>query len=135
MNNNGPSRRQILGLISGLLAEPMVASAQDAVKADPHSYRVVLENDKVRVLEYVSLPGYGICGAGQHFHPGHVTVQMTPAKVRLTGKDGKVTTLDAPAGLVFWEDAVTHTTENVGGSNSRAFIVEIKDASWKPSTG
>ncbi len=135
MNNNGPSRRQILGMIGGLLAEPMVANAQDAVKADPHSYRVVLENDKVRVLEYVSLPGYGICGAGQHTHPGHVTVQMTPAKVRITGKDGKVNTIDAPAGLVFWEDAVTHTTENVGGTNSRAFIVEVKDANWKPSTG
>jgi hypothetical protein len=55
--------------------------------------------------------------------------------VRITGKDGKVNTIDAPAGLVFWEDAVTHTTENVGGTNSRAFIVEVKDANWKPSTG
>jgi beta-alanine degradation protein BauB len=129
------SRRQILALITGLLAEPGVASAQDAAKIDPHSYRVVLENDKVRVLEYVSLPGYGICGAGQHFHPGHVTVQMTPAKVRLTDKDGKVSVLNAPPGTVFWEDAVVHTTENIGGFNARAFIVEIKDANWKPSTG
>jgi hypothetical protein len=129
------SRRQILALIAGLLAEPGVASAQDAAKIDPHSYRVVLENDKVRVLEYVSLPGYGICGVGQHFHPGHVTVQMTPAKVRLTDKDGKVSVLNAPPGTVFWEDAVVHTTENIGGFNARAFIVEIKDANWKPSTG
>ena len=135
MSNESPSRRQILGLIGGLLAEPLAAHAQDAVKADPHSYRVVLENDKVRVLEYVSLPGYGICGAGKHSHPGHVTVQMTPAKVRLTDESGKVVNMDAPAGLVFWEDAVTHTTENMGGNSARAFIIEVKDANWKPSTG
>ena len=133
--NSSISRRQILGMVSLLLAaEASDAIAQDAVKANSQSYRVVLENDKVRVLEYVSLPGTGICGIGQHSHPGHVTVQMTPAKVKITSADGKINAIDVKAGTVFWEDAVVHTTENIGGSGSRAFIIEVKDANWKPST-
>jgi hypothetical protein len=36
---------------------------------------------------------------------------------------------------VFWEDAVTHTVENIGGSGVRAYMVELKDRDWQPSTG
>jgi hypothetical protein len=36
---------------------------------------------------------------------------------------------------MFWAPAETHTTENVGKGNVRGYIVELKDASWKPSTG
>ncbi len=45
------------------------ALAQDAATTDPRSYRVVLDNDRVRVLEYQSRPGLGVCGQGMHFHP------------------------------------------------------------------
>ena len=43
--------------------------AQDAVTSDPRSFRVVLENERVRVLEYKSGPGLGVCGHGMHYHP------------------------------------------------------------------
>jgi hypothetical protein len=31
-------------------------------------------------------------------------------------------------GLVFWSEAETHITENIGGSNVRSLIVEFKTA-------
>ena len=114
---------------------PEVLHAQDAAKVAPHLYRVVFENDKVRILDYASEPGTGVCGVGKHWHPGHVTVQLTPVKVRVTPEGGKPTEIDVPAGAVFWEPPVMHTTENIGRGSSHAYIVEVKDANWKPATG
>jgi hypothetical protein len=129
-----PGRREILALLAGLgLAES--SSAQDPTRAEPRSYKVVLENDKVRVLEYRSSPGMGVCGKGMHFHPAHVTVSLTAGKVKVIAPDGTSKIDDAPAGTVFFAPAETHSVENIGGSNMRAYIVELKDRDWKPSTG
>jgi hypothetical protein len=109
--------------------------AQDAVTADPRSYRVVLENDRVRVLEYKSRPGLGVCGEGMHYHPAHVTVSLTGAKLKVTTPDGKETFVDIPPGHVFFSEAQTHSAEIVGGSGTRSYIIELKGKDWKPSTG
>jgi hypothetical protein len=130
-----PSRRDALAVLAalGITSEP--ATAQDATKTGPRSYKVLFENQKVRVLEYVSRPGIGVCGTGRHSHPDHVTVVLTPAKVKLTTAEGKVEINDVPAGAVFWEAASTHSAENIGGSGSRMVLVEIKDKDWQPATG
>ncbi len=118
-----------------ILATPALAGAvalvaaaafgQDAVKVQPGSYRLVLENASVRVLEYNGLPGMGVCGTGVHSHPAHLTVLLTPARVRVT-EAGRTFVATSPMGDVFWSPAVTHETENVGGANVRSLIVEVK---------
>jgi hypothetical protein len=67
----------------------------------------------------------GICGVGQHSHPAHLTVLLTPAKVRVK-ENGKVFVAENKTGDVFWSEAVTHETENITGANVRALIIEIK---------
>jgi len=129
------SRRDTLMLLAALGIGSPVAQAQDATRTEPRSYKVLFENDKVRVLEYVSRPGIGVCGTGRHSHPDHVTVTLTPAKVKLTTAGGKVQINSIPAGSAFWEPASTHSAENIGGSGSRMVLVEIKDKDWKPATG
>ncbi len=109
--------------------------AQDAAKVSPHTYKVVFEDDKVRVLEYVSKPGLGVCGQGRHYHPAHLTMQLTQVKVKVTEDNGNSATHDVPAGRMFASPAEWHTTENIGGANARAYIVEYKDKAWRPSTG
>ena len=111
------------------------ALAQDPARTNARSYKVVFENDRVRVLEYVSRPGLGICGRGRHWHPPHLNVLLTDAKAKITTADGKTFVGQNKAGDVFWEDAVTHTVENIGGSGVRAYMVELKDRDWQPSTG
>jgi quercetin dioxygenase-like cupin family protein len=91
----------------------------------PRSYRVVLENDKVRVLEFRARPGIGVCGVGVHSHPGHVTVLLTDAKVRVT-QNGQVRIIQNKAGDAFWEPPVTHEVENYGGNEVRSLIIEVK---------
>jgi quercetin dioxygenase-like cupin family protein len=129
------SRRDALMLLAALGAGIGTATAQDPAKVEPRSYRVVLENDKVRVLEYTARPGLGVCGVGRHSHPDHVAVALTPAKVKVTPENGKTFVADLKAGSAFWEPAETHMAENIGGSGSRCLLIEIKDKDWKPSTG
>src|SRR5256884_4898808 len=98
---NSLSRRQVLTLLAALGVTPG-ALAQDAPTVAPRSYRVVLENDRVRVLEYKSRPGFGVCGEGMHYHPDHVTVSLTGAKLKVTTPVGKPTFESIPAGTIFF---------------------------------
>jgi len=128
------TRREVLAMLAAL-GVTREALAQDAVTADPRSFRIVLENDRVRVLEYRSGPGLGVCGQGMHYHPERVTVTLTDAKVRLTNAQGTAVVRDIAAGQVFFAPAETHSVENIGGSGTRIFIIELKGEGWKPSTG
>ncbi len=130
-----PGRRDALVWLAALGVGAEAALAQDASRIEPRSYKVLFENEKVRVLEYVSRPGLGVCGTGRHSHPDHVTVTLTPAKVKLTTEDGKAQVVAIPAGAAFWEPASTHSAENIGGSGARMVLVEIKDKDWKPASG
>ncbi|MDQ2859741.1 MAG: cytoplasmic protein [Pseudomonadota bacterium] len=109
--------------VAALLAG--AAAGQDAAKAQPGSYRVVLENSSVRVLEYNGRPGMGVCGSGVHSHPAHLTILLTPARVRVTDH-GRTFVAINKAGDAFWSGPVTHETENIGGANVRSLIVELK---------
>lgn len=108
--------------------------AQDAVVSDPRLFRIVLENERVRVLEYRSRPGFGVCGQGMHYHPDRVTISMTGAKVKITSAQGSSRVVEVPSGHITFAPAVTHSTENMGGSGTRTYMIELKDENWKPST-
>jgi len=118
-------RRMVLALLPSLLIAEG-AQAQDAAKMQPGSYRVVLENDKIRVLEFNSRPGLGVCGQGMHSHPAHLTVALSPAKVRVKLPDGKTFVGENRTGDVFWSEAETHETENITGKDVRALLIELK---------
>ena len=127
------TRRQAMALLTafGVSAD---AVAQDAAATDPRSYRVVVDNPSVRVLEFRSRPGLGVCGQGTHYHPAHVTVSLTGAKLRKV-ENGKTHFVEIPPGHVFFAPAETHEAEVIGGAGTRTYIVEIKDKDWRPSTG
>jgi hypothetical protein len=121
-----PERRQALLAAIAALMTAQTASAQDAATVQPRAYRVAYENDKMRVLEFISRPGMGVCGSGMHSHPAHLTVALSPAKVRVKLPDGKSFVGENKVGDVFWSEAETHETENVSGKDVRALIVELK---------
>jgi hypothetical protein len=123
-------RRALLALLPGLaLAD--AASAQDATRSQPSSYRVAFENDKLRALEYRSRPGMGVCGQGVHSHPAHLTVVLVSGKVRAKTPDGKWVVADGKAGDVFWSEAETHEVENISGRDLHALLVELKPQAGK----
>ena len=92
----------------------------------PDTIKVILENDKVKVTEYVSNPGKDVCGKGKHTHGPHLSILLTDAKVTVTTADGKTQMVNVKAGTAFWSEAETHIVINSGSKIVRAYIVEVK---------
>ena len=88
--------------------------------------RTVLENDKLKVIEYVSTPGKDACGKGLHSHAPHLTILLTDAMIRLTTKEGKEQDFDLKAGFSRWSEAETHMAINNGSKAVKAYLVEVK---------
>jgi beta-alanine degradation protein BauB len=128
MEESSFNRRDLMRILAGLglAAGAGEAFAQDATKVDPRGYKVRLDNDQVRVLEYIGKPRLGVCGQGMHSHPDHVTVVQAPAKVKVTLPDGKSFVTENKPGDVFFEAAGTHSVENIGNRETHSLLIEIK---------
>jgi PBP1b-binding outer membrane lipoprotein LpoB len=96
-----------------------VTSAKDTIK-------VIFENDKMIVTEYVSTPGNDVCGLGRHSHNPHLTIMLTDASVKLMKDNEKPQLIDLKAGDAFWSGADTHMVVNTGTKPIRLYIVEPK---------
>ena len=98
------------------------SSVQDPVKLSPQYYKVLLENDEVRVLEFRAKPGEK---EPMHSHPSAVVYNFGDAKARST-QDGKTQDVVANAGTAFWRPPITHAFENIGETDVHALVVELK---------
>ena len=99
------------------------AVAQDPVPKYPDNYKVLLENDKVRVLHFTLRKG---ATEDFHSHPAAVTYVLTPFKIRFRFPDGSERIREAKAGDVFYGEAVTHSPLNIGDSDATGILVEMK---------
>jgi|SRR5215467_4052345 len=84
---------------------------------------VKFENDRVRVLELRLKPGEA---EGFHSHPQYVLYALTNYRVKNTAADGTSKVFKREVGDVFWGEPITHKGENVGDTEVRALIVELK---------
>jgi quercetin dioxygenase-like cupin family protein len=94
--------------------------ADDAVQAAPNHYKVVLENDKVRVLEFTGKKGDKI---PMHTHPNYTTYYLSDGKGKFT-KDGTTTEAELKKGETMWHEAETHSVEVL--TDAHVLIVELK---------
>lgn len=97
--------------------------AQDAAKVAPNMVKVLLENDEVRVLEFIVKPGEN---TGMHSHPNYVVYFLAAGKMQITLPDGTTSEMDVKVGDTRWSDAVTHNNKNIGKTESHAIVVELK---------
>jgi hypothetical protein len=95
----------------------------DAVTTAPHAYKVLLENDRVRVLEYRGGPGVK---AEMHSHPDLVAVAIGGGKVRFTLANGQTQDADLGNSEAGFFEATEHMTENVGTSEIHMVLIELK---------
>ena len=96
---------------------------RDPAVTNPELYRVVMENDRVRVLEYHDLPGQG---TRVHQHPDSVMVTLASFRRRISA-GGRQVEVDLQAGRARWLDAQEHAGENIGETESHAIFVELKE--------
>ena len=95
----------------------------DAVTVAPHAYRVVLENDRVRVLEFRGRPGDK---TDMHSHPSQVVVAIRGGRFRLTSPDSQTMEVQLQAGQAMYLDAVDHAAEVLGAGEVHVLLVELK---------
>lgn len=103
--------------------------ADDPVTTNPDLYRVVLENDRVRVLEYQDGPGDR---TEPHAHPDSVMLTLSDFDRRLH-QGGRSVDVSKRAHEVNWLPAQSHAGENIGDSASHVFFVELKEP--RPGNG
>jgi beta-alanine degradation protein BauB len=108
-------------LLSALVAKP--ALAQDPAKVAPNNYKVVLDNDTVRVCEVTAKAGEKIA---THSHPDHMVYAVTAGKIKFTYPDGKTKDVEMKAGDAQFIKAETHATENIGAGDLKVVVVELK---------
>ena len=116
------TNRSLIYLASLLFAMTRVL-AQDPVSLYPENYKVLFENDRVRVLEFMLR-----IGATERFHqhPAAVTYVLSPFKIRFTFPDGTTKVREAKAGDVLFREAVTHSPLNIGNTDARGILFEMK---------
>ncbi len=112
-----------LGLTLALVS--WAAFAQSPVETDGDKYKVVMENEQVRVLEYRDLPGEK---TSQHAHPAFVLYAVSPFQRKIHLPDGKVLLREFKAGDVMYSPAQVHIGENVGTTPTHVIMVELKTA-------
>jgi beta-alanine degradation protein BauB len=110
-------------LAAAFAAVAASAYAQDPLKSDGDKYKLLLENDRIRVLEYKDQPGDK---THQHRHPAFVLYAMGPFKRRIQLPDGKTLEREFKGGETLWSDAQTHIGENIGTTPTHVIMVEIK---------
>ena len=95
----------------------------DPAVSNPEHYRVVFENDRVRVLEYRDQPGDRTT---PHQHPDSVMYTLSAFRRRLSsGSDQK--DVEIPAGMTGWVPAQQHHGENIGDTPTHCIFVELKE--------
>lgn len=104
-----------------------LGQAQDPVKVSAGAYKLVSENNRVRILEVTLKPGDSI---PVHSHPDHVAIAIVDCKIAIT-KGGKAQEADLKAGQTLWIPAESHSAKNIGTSMVRLVVVELKEAAKK----
>jgi hypothetical protein len=108
------------------LKKPGAAAAKttlDPVKVDPKHYKVVLNNDEVRVLRAKYGPHEKSI---MHEHPASVAVFMTDSHVTFHLADGTSQDSNGKAHDAIWSDAGKHLPENLGDKPIEVIVIELK---------
>jgi hypothetical protein len=97
--------------------------AGDPVETNPGLYHVVMENERVRVLEYQDRPGERTT---PHRHPDSVMLTLSSFRRRLIAGD-RSTDVELASGSTRWLAAQEHAGENIGETETHVIFVELKE--------
>jgi quercetin dioxygenase-like cupin family protein len=113
-------------IVSGLaILSSAPVLAQDPLKVAPGSYKLVAENERVRVLHATLAPGAKVA---MHAHPAHVAITLSAGALQMTGPDGKTTPIEAKAEEALLMPAGSHSMANAGKAAVEVIVIEMKGA-------
>ena len=97
--------------------------ANPAAEVAPHVYKVVFENDRLRLLEVGMTPG---AESALHSHPDYLVYALSEGKVKLSDASGQGGEVEIHAGDTMWREAEEHIALNIGSTELRALFIELK---------
>lgn len=102
----------------------------DPTVTNPDHYKVIFENDRVRVLEYTDKPGDRTT---VHEHPDSVMFTLSSFRRRLYAGNDEHHDVDITAGRPGWLAAQQHSGHNIGDTDTHVIFVELKDGAVAPT--
>ena len=115
----------------GWLTAPMLlcafgvtdAHAQDPVQLHPEMFKVLLEDEQVRVIDDLVPAGAKV---QMHSHGEYVVYPLTSYTMKFTLPDGSTRVVDVKAGVPRHLKGVIHAEENIGTTDAHAVLIEMK---------
>jgi hypothetical protein len=113
---------------TALIALPTPSQAGDAAppahEANPGVYKVLAENDELRVVLTTLTPGQK---DNSHSHPMTAVYTLKDCQARISTPDGKTRDINVKAGSARINPPVaSHTKQNIGQSECQQVLVERK---------
>jgi hypothetical protein len=97
----------------------------DPLQLAPDNYRLLLENDFVRVFDVRIRPGEKL---RLHANGPSVIYVLNDGRMQHTYEDGSTKVKTAVSGAVVWDEAEAHETTNVGDTDVHSIKIELKKA-------
>jgi len=97
---------------------------RDVLKASPANFKLLLDNEHVRVLEYTLKPGEKDT---PHTHPAKSSYVVTGGKIKVHLENGETIIVDEVAETASWMGYVgKHYVENIGNTTIKIVLTEVK---------
>jgi quercetin dioxygenase-like cupin family protein len=98
--------------------------AAEGMSKSAGNVKVLLDNDRVRVVEVTRHPGTKV---PMHTHPPYLAYFFGPWKGRFTSSEGKISEKEFPAGKLLWSPkGKTHALEVIGTTDQHVLVIELK---------
>lgn len=114
-------------LISACLVSVFYFGMTSKSTVDKATSTIIVDNEKLRVVEFVSNTGEGACGLGMHEHEPHLTIILTDGSVQIHHGDGLEQEFDLKAGTTLWSEAEKHEAINTGDEILKVLLVYLKE--------
>jgi hypothetical protein len=103
--------------------KPAVAAPDLCQVAAADTCHVLLDNDQVRVIHYISKAGSKV---PMHTHPNHVVYLLTDTNTQYTMPDGSKKDISGKKGEAKWVAAGDHASQNIGTTDGEVLVIELK---------
>lgn len=89
----------------------------------PKDHRILLENDRVRVLEFRIAPG---ATSEMYSHPPNIVYSLGSARIIVKSPDQQSREVEMKQGDVIWSEGGLHEVINIGRTDNYGIVVEVK---------
>lgn len=105
--------------------QPSELDELDVLKVIPQNYKLVLENEHVRVIEARIPPG---TVEPPHRHLSGISIAMADYDIEHLQPNGEWTaSMKRTPGVAYWSDGSVHQVRNVGTTTSHTIRIELKN--------